>query len=29
MPGMIIAEAAGFKIPYELLRFALGKKEEL
>ncbi|AEC52845.1 hypothetical protein PNA2_1931 [Pyrococcus sp. NA2] len=26
---MIIAEAAGFKIPYELLRFALGKKEEL
>ena len=29
IPGMIIAGAAGFKIPYELLRFALGKKEEI
>ncbi|NJE26385.1 stage II sporulation protein M [Thermococcus sp. MV5] len=27
IPGLIIADAAGFKIPYELLRFALGKKE--
>ncbi|MBC7095452.1 stage II sporulation protein M [Thermococcus sp.] len=29
IPGLIIAGAAGFKIPYELLRFALGKKEEI
>ncbi|MDK2869053.1 MAG: stage sporulation protein [Pyrococcus sp.] len=29
IPGMIIAGAAGFKIPYELLRFALGKKGEI
>ncbi|AFK21798.1 stage II sporulation protein M [Pyrococcus sp. ST04] len=29
IPGMIIAGAAGFKIPYELLRFALGKKKEI
>ncbi|NJE26699.1 stage II sporulation protein M [Thermococcus sp. MV5] len=28
IPGLIIAGTAGFKIPYELLRFALGKKEE-
>jgi len=27
--GMIIAGTAGFKIPYEVLRFALGKKEEI
>ncbi|WP_084207613.1 stage II sporulation protein M [Pyrococcus abyssi] len=26
---MIIAGAAGFKIPYEVLRFALGRKEEI
>lgn len=26
---MIIAGAAGFKIPYEVLGFALGKKEEI
>lgn len=29
IPALIIAGAAGFKIPYELLRFALGKKEEI
>ncbi|WP_081452198.1 stage II sporulation protein M [Thermococcus barophilus] len=29
IPAIIIAGAAGFKIPYELLRFALGKKEEI
>lgn len=29
IPGLIIAGAAGFKIPYELLRFALSKKEEI
>lgn len=29
IPAIIIAGAAGFKIPYELLRFALGKKEEM
>ncbi|MDK2869050.1 MAG: stage sporulation protein [Pyrococcus sp.] len=29
IPGMIIAGAAGFKIPYEVLRFALSKKEEI
>lgn len=27
--GLIIAGAAGFKIPYEVLGFALGKKEEI
>jgi len=27
--GLIIAGSAGFKIPYELLRFALGKKKEM
>ncbi|KPU63886.1 hypothetical protein EP1X_01455 [Thermococcus sp. EP1] len=27
--ALIIAGAAGFKIPYELLKFALGKKEEI
>jgi uncharacterized membrane protein SpoIIM required for sporulation len=29
IPALIIAGAAGFKIPYEALRFALGKKEEM
>ena len=29
IPALIIAGAAGFKIPYEVLRFALGKKEEI
>ena len=29
IPGLIIAGSAGFKIPYELLKFALGKKEEI
>ena len=29
IPALIIAGAAGFKIPYELLRHALGKKEEI
>ncbi|KPU63890.1 hypothetical protein EP1X_01480 [Thermococcus sp. EP1] len=29
IPGLIIAGATGFKIPYEVLRFALGKKEEI
>ena len=29
IPGLIIAGVAGFKIPYELLRFGLGKKEEI
>jgi len=29
IPGIIIAGAAGFKIPYELLRYALGRKEEI
>ncbi|USH00409.1 stage II sporulation protein M [Thermococcus argininiproducens] len=29
IPALIIAGAAGFKIPYELLRFALGKKKEM
>ena len=29
IPGLIIARSAGFKIPYELLRFALGKKKEM
>lgn len=29
IPAIIIAGAAGFKIPYELLRFALGKKEDI
>lgn len=29
IPALIIAGAAGFKIPYELLRFALGKKDEI
>lgn len=29
IPAIIIAGAAGFKIPYELLRFALGRKEEI
>ncbi len=29
IPGLIIAGTAGFKIPYELLRFALGKKKEI
>jgi uncharacterized membrane protein SpoIIM required for sporulation len=29
IPALIIAGAAGFKIPYEALRFALGKKEEI
>ena len=29
IPGLIIAGSAGFKIPYELLRFGLGKKEEI
>ena len=29
IPGLIIAGSAGFKIPYELLKFALGKKKEM
>ncbi|CUX77087.1 Uncharacterized protein MJ0793 [Thermococcus chitonophagus] len=29
IPGMIIAGAAGLKIPYEILRYALGRKEEI
>ncbi|NJE47898.1 stage II sporulation protein M, partial [Thermococcus sp. GR7] len=29
IPGLIIAGSAGFKLPYELLRFALGKKNEI
>ncbi|ASJ15846.1 hypothetical protein A3L04_01530 [Thermococcus chitonophagus] len=29
IPAIIIAGAAGFKIPYELLRYALGRKEEI
>jgi len=29
IPAVIIAGAAGFKIPYELLRYALGRKEEI
>lgn len=29
IPALITASAAGFKIPYEVLRFALGKKEEI
>ncbi|RLF85744.1 stage II sporulation protein M [Thermococci archaeon] len=29
IPGLIIAGIAGFKIPYEILRFVLGKKEEI
>jgi len=29
IPGLIIAGSAGFKIPYEILRFALDKKEEM
>lgn len=29
IPGLVIAGSAGFKIPYELLKFALGKKEEM
>jgi len=29
IPGLIIAGTAGFKIPYEVLKFALGKKEEI
>ncbi|HIH73460.1 MAG TPA: stage II sporulation protein M [Thermococcaceae archaeon] len=29
IPALIIAGAAGFKIPYELLRFVLGKKDEI
>ena len=29
IPGLIIAGIAGFKIPYELLKFALDKKEEI
>ena len=29
IPGLIIAGSAGFKIPYELLKFALDKKEEM
>lgn len=29
IPALIIAGAAGFKIPYELLRFALSRKEEI
>ncbi|CAB50548.1 stage II sporulation protein M [Pyrococcus abyssi] len=29
IPALIIAGAAGFKIPYELLRFALGKKDRI
>ncbi|NJE26392.1 stage II sporulation protein M [Thermococcus sp. MV5] len=29
IPGLIIAGTAGFKLPYELLRFALGKKNEI
>jgi uncharacterized membrane protein SpoIIM required for sporulation len=29
IPGLIIAGAAGFKIPYEVLRFALGKRGEI
>ncbi|NJE26400.1 stage II sporulation protein M [Thermococcus sp. MV5] len=29
IPALVIAGVAGFKIPYELLRFALGKKNEI
>jgi len=29
IPALIIAGAAGFKIPYDVLRFALGRKEEI
>ncbi len=29
IPGLIIAGSAGFKIPYEILRFVLDKKEEI
>ena len=29
IPGLIIAGSAGFKIPCELLKFALGKKKEM
>ena len=29
IPALIIAGTAGFKIPYEVLRFALGRKEEM
>ena len=29
IPGLIIAGIAGFKIPYELLKFVLGKKKEM
>ena len=29
IPGLIIAGSADFKIPYEILRFALDKKEEM
>ena len=29
IPALIIAGSAGFRIPYEILRFALGKKEEI
>ncbi len=29
IPAIIIAGAAGFKIPYEILRYLLGRKEQI